>query len=98
MPLMTNGLGSLYDFLDSLDRVSRRFTTAYLNPIHPQLMPEPGHLAFRELARANFHEFDCLSQIAIPFEVFDHLPIAQRLHRNLIPRKATFQKSLRFIN
>ena len=98
MPLQGNGLCTAGHRLNSVHYFCQRFIGADLSPGHRELIPKPGPLPFGELARANFHEFDRLSQIAFPFEVFDHLPIAQRLHRNLIPRKAPFQKSLRFIN
>ena len=96
MPLQGNGLCTAGHRLNSVHYFCQRFIGADLSPRHRELIPKPGPLPFGELTRANFDQLDRMSQVALAFEVFSNLAIAERLHGHVVSGKSAFQKLLGF--
>src|SRR5262245_14783435 len=67
--------------LDSLGDRGGGFVWRPVEPLHVELVAKPGELAFGKLAGALFDERDGVRKRSFSAQMFEHLPITNRLQR-----------------
>ena len=76
----------------------RRVIRLQFNPLAIPVPAEPCQLPFRELARADFHQFYGIGQVAFAFQMFHNLSVADRLHGDSVFGEAAFEQIPRFLD